>query len=111
MAENDRLFDHGQSDGVFGESFYRTNNTKLTDSEVVQQAITEWYDESQFYDYRKPEYSPATEHFTQMIWENTRKLGVGIAHSDGYSYCACAYYPPGNYPGQFPQKPDNPRQW
>lgn len=38
-----------------------------------------WYDEVKDYDFDNDEYSPATRHFTQLIWKATESLGVGQA--------------------------------
>jgi len=42
-------------------------------------------------------------HYTQMIWKNTKKMGVGIAHcSNGGLLVVANYYPAGNWVGEYP---------
>lgn len=44
----------------------------------------------------------ATGHFTQVVWKESQKLGVGVARSSsGRVYVVAQYTPPGNYLGQF----------
>lgn len=61
-------------------------------------AIKSWYDEIALHNFKRPKYSAATGHFTQMVWKDTKKLGVGVALSpDGREvYMVTNYYPAGN---------------
>lgn len=47
----------------------------------------------------------AAGHFTQVVWKNSQKLGVGIAFANNgnKAIVVANYDPPGNYQGQFPQ--------
>lgn len=41
-------------------------------------------------------------HFTQMVWSETKSMGLGMATGfDGKIYFVCNYDPPGNVDGQF----------
>lgn len=40
------------------------------------------------------------EHYTQMVWEKTTKVGCGLVSRDGRMYYVCQYYPAGNINGQ-----------
>lgn len=43
-----------------------------------------------------------TGHFTQVVWKETKELGVGCTKArDGKIYVVANYYPPGNYIGDF----------
>ena len=50
----------------------------------------------------KPKFAKATGHFTQLVWQNTTKLGCGAkACEEGGGdapgwYLVCEYDPPGN---------------
>ena len=46
-----------------------------------------------------------TGSFTQLVWKNSRRLGVGIAVTDdGQTEYVIAYYsPPGNFGNQYQQ--------
>lgn len=69
-------------------------------------ATQSWYNEIKDYDFNKPGFSGKVGHFTQVVWKNSKKLGVGIAFAnDGRKAVVVANYsPPGNYLGQFPQQ-------
>ena len=64
----------------------------------ARDAAKSWYDEIKLYNFRHPQYSEETGHFTQMIWKSTQRLGVGYAlSSDGREvYVVTNYYPAGN---------------
>ncbi|CAL8083287.1 unnamed protein product [Calicophoron daubneyi] len=69
-----------------------------------QTLVGKWYKESQNYDYtREPESAKKVGHFTQMIWKNTKQLGVAMVPSDepNKAYIVCFYHPPGNAKEQF----------
>ena len=41
-------------------------------------------------------------HYTQVVWERSRRLGCGVATCGGSSVWVCNYDPPGNVLGQAP---------
>ena len=71
------------------------------------QASQSWYDEVNVYRYRKccgPNWIK-TGHYTQMIWESTTAVGMGMAvSSNGETYVVARYNPPGNYVGKYPYR-------
>lgn len=58
-----------------------------------------WYAEIEVYDYSHPVYSKSTGHFTQIVWKDTKRIGVGYATArEGRKMFVVAQYgPPGNY--------------
>jgi hypothetical protein len=58
-----------------------------------------WYNEVRDYNFDKPNISADVLHFTQVVWKNTKKLGVGIAFAkeNRKIYVVAQYSPPGNY--------------
>jgi len=64
-----------------------------------------WYSEIKDYQYRPistQNYSK-TGHYTQMIWKNSREVGIGVAIcKDGAIIIVANYFPPGNYIGEKP---------
>lgn len=41
-------------------------------------------------------------HFTQMVWKNSKELGIGwVQKDDGTTYVVGNYDPPGNIMGQY----------
>ena len=69
---------------------------------IGSKPVDEWYSEIKDYDFDKSEFSPKTSHFTQVVWENTKQVGCGVACDEkDYCYITCNYFPAGNYFGQF----------
>ncbi|XP_048578961.1 protein PRY1 isoform X2 [Nematostella vectensis] len=67
-----------------------------------------WYKESNNYDFQSPGYSPATGHFTQLVWKASTRMGIGRASYVMTTGIKCVvlvarYSPPGNVKLQFPQ--------
>lgn len=64
-----------------------------------------WYSEIEIYIYTEitADNFHETGHYTQMVWKNTKELGMGIAICpDGATIIVANYNPPGNYLGQKP---------
>lgn len=101
MATSNR-FKHSSSD-KFGENIFMSGNILLSDSDAVKEATKEWYSEVSTYNYNNPGISMATGHFTQVVWKNSKNLGIGVARSLRGVYVCANYDPPGNFKGQFPQ--------
>ncbi|CAF0756603.1 unnamed protein product [Adineta steineri] len=68
-------------------------------------AVKFWYDEIALHDFDRPIFSKETGHFTQMVWKDSRKMGVGVALSPDKRevYFVTTYFPGGNIigPGTF----------
>ncbi|KAG4077994.1 hypothetical protein HA402_002045 [Bradysia odoriphaga] len=99
MASGRNRFRH--SHGKYGENIYMDTNTDVTDSQAAIDATNEWYSEKSQYSYRSGRFGQKTGHFTQVIWNETKYLGVGVARSK-YGVFVCANYDPrGNVATQF----------
>lgn len=90
-----------RSNNRYGENIYACfGKTNPSGEEVVRS----WYNEIK--DYRFGESNPANfgkvGHFTQVVWKNSKRLGVGIAKNGNNVYVVCNYDPPGNFGGQYP---------
>ena len=55
-------------------------------------ATISWYNElfDPGYDFDEPGFSKGTGHFTQVVWNGSRKLGMG--HGQGSAYIFKLYY-------------------
>ncbi|MDG2311403.1 MAG: CAP family protein [Flavobacteriales bacterium] len=99
LAKSGR-FEHSKSED--GENLYWYSSTHQN---PMTEASKSWYEEIQFYRYRKccgPNFSD-TGHYTQMVWGNTTEIGMGVAVSkSGETYVVARYNPAGNFQGQFP---------
>uniref|UniRef100_A0A6Q2WZ70 SCP domain-containing protein n=1 Tax=Esox lucius TaxID=8010 RepID=A0A6Q2WZ70_ESOLU len=59
-------------------------------------AVDNWYSEIKDYHFDKPGFTSGTGHFTQVVWKDSREVGVGIA-TDGKTIIVVGqYHPAGN---------------
>uniref|UniRef100_A0A0K0ELQ5 Amino acid transporter transmembrane domain-containing protein n=1 Tax=Strongyloides stercoralis TaxID=6248 RepID=A0A0K0ELQ5_STRER len=63
--------------------------------------VKNWYDEGSLFTYNKPNGTTKTEHFSQLIWKGTKKLGIGVAKKREYMYIIFLFHPKGNIPNQY----------
>ena len=65
-----------------------------------------WYNEVKDYKYSKIKryrIGPKVGHYTQMVWKDTKEVGIASAISkNGNVYVVARYYPAGNYLGEYP---------
>ncbi|XP_065651808.1 uncharacterized protein LOC100209399 isoform X2 [Hydra vulgaris] len=61
------------------------------------EASSIWYNEENDFNYNNKSFSMKTGSFTQMIWKETKEIGVGRAIDDrGCTHVVCLYKPAGN---------------
>ena len=79
---------------------YIYSETPLYDASLA------WYDEIKDYKYSKIKryrVGPKIGHYTQVVWKDTKKVGIASAVSkNGKVYVVARYYPAGNYLGEYP---------
>jgi len=65
---------------------------------AAEKATAQWYSEIKSYNFGKPRIRNSNKHFTQLIWRDSKKIGIGEAKSsDGrHTYVVALYDPPGN---------------
>ena len=73
-------------------------------------AIDSWASEEKKYSYSDASFGEKTGHFTQLVWQNTQRVGCGAVecHNDDDNgaqgwLLVCEYDPPGNVKGAFKQ--------
>jgi uncharacterized protein YkwD len=92
----------GQNGNSYGENIFW--GSSATSFKAID-ASENWYSEIKFYKYRKLTESNwhATGHYTQMIWNDTREVGVGVSIcANGAIIIVANYFPAGNYMQQYP---------
>ncbi|PFH46572.1 hypothetical protein AMATHDRAFT_77606 [Amanita thiersii Skay4041] len=94
-------FQHSNSQGRYGE-----NLAAGSGNFGFPNALELWMDEAN----NHPGFSPATGHFTQVVWKSTTSVACAIADCPAGTifpqpsrFVVCRYAPPGNVQGQFPQ--------
>jgi pathogenesis-related protein 1 len=67
---------------------------------TVTGSVDAWYDEGANYDYGST--CSVLDHFTQVVWKSTTKVGCGQKQCGSYygTYIICSYDPAGNYIGE-----------
>jgi hypothetical protein len=70
-------------------------------SQSAVDVVNIWYSEKINYDYTDPQFSLASQHFTQMIWNNTQYIGFGISNTGPRTIIVANYFPPGNIKNEF----------
>ncbi|KAJ6218004.1 hypothetical protein RDWZM_009161 [Blomia tropicalis] len=89
---------------ALGESFFWYYDP--TRYRTVDEAINTWYVESRNYDYHRPQFSPKTGGFTQLVWKSSREVScakIDYQTLEHYkTLLVCNYFPAGNVNGEFP---------
>ena len=74
---------------------------------MAEECVRSWYDEISAYNFEDAGLSEENSRFTQVVWADSKKLGVGFAtggFNDMYAfYCVAHYQPTGNVVGRFKQ--------
>ena len=106
LAENDEI---SHSDQKLGSKSIGENCGMFCDSDIESttpsQYMTDlWYEEIKDYDFNQTDfgYRYNTKNFTQMVWKETKQVGIGMAQGkSGNWYFVANYYPKGNEEGEF----------
>ncbi|KAJ0181412.1 hypothetical protein K1T71_003497 [Dendrolimus kikuchii] len=64
--------------------------------------VDKWYNEINNHKFGKEPTNLDSGHFTQVVWEGSKELGVGVTRTkEGQVYVVAYYSPPGNVMGSF----------
>ena len=90
---------HAKFKGIasMGENLYWCSGFKPTGD----MGVTSWYDEIHDYDFKtgKTKNGKAVGHFTQVVWKESKYVGMGIGNVGNSYYVVANYYPAGNLVG------------
>lgn len=92
-------FEH--STNTFGENIAYAINNNNDDFNAFVGSTDLMYAEKQYYDYSNPIFSYTTGHFTQMVWKNSKEIGIGAYKNESIIAFVVNYHPPGNYYNDF----------
>ena len=109
LAKNNKGLIHSKNSEREGQGenlYYAWNSSEKIENPLNDGSVA-WYNEIKDYKYAEIGSSlnegKVIGHYTQMVWNSTKYLGMGSAiSSDGKVYVVARYNPPGNYIGQFP---------
>ncbi|XP_051981285.1 uncharacterized protein LOC127642891 isoform X1 [Xyrauchen texanus] len=83
------------SNGEHGENVYYAWSS-ATKKLTGQEAVESWYSEIKDYNFSRPGFSSKTGHFTQVVWKDTKEVGVGLATDGKTTFVVGQYLPAGN---------------
>ncbi|CAL8141289.1 unnamed protein product [Orchesella dallaii] len=89
--------------GSTGENLYAIGggNSSLTSGSLTQRAIEDWYSKSSNYNFKNTKVQPKAGQFTQLVWAESREVGMGVAIGNNVAVAVALYSPPGNVLGHF----------
>jgi len=96
------LFQHSGSP-LYGENLAYFQGYGMDVMTLLKLAVDSWYNEISSYDFSKPGFSPATGHFTCLVWSASTKFSIGLSIDDKTSATDIVFNtsPPGNVSGQY----------
>lgn len=69
--------------------------------------VDTWYNEISLYDYNSPGFSHETGHFTQLVWRDSSRIGIGYIqlakNKQQTIFLVANYEPKGNVSTKFPE--------
>lgn len=85
----------------YGENIYAISSNDPNLTITGDEAVRNWYKEVEKHTFGEEPTSLGTGHFTQVVWKDTKELGVAFAKNGGRIIIVANYSPPGNYIGQY----------
>lgn len=94
----------------YGENIFYAYSSDYSHVPSARVAVGKWYDEIQEHTFDTEKVNNKTLHFTQVIWRESKELGMAMAKNrKGETYVVANYNPRGNYIGQFVQNVPRPK--
>lgn len=92
-----------RSNSQYGENIFCSWSSPNANVVITgREPVENWYSEEPTHVYGKEPATLKTGHFTQVVWRDSRELGVGVARNrSGQVFVVANYDPPGNYIGSF----------
>ncbi|CAH0545884.1 unnamed protein product [Brassicogethes aeneus] len=92
-----------RANNKYGENIFSVYSSDFSHVPSARDAVKEWYDEGKHYtNYAKESINQKALHFTQVVWKESKELGVGVAKNQkGQTYVIANYNPRGNVGGHF----------
>ncbi|WAR16933.1 GAPR1-like protein [Mya arenaria] len=85
-----------------GENIYMCWSSNGNNEVIARDAVRSWYNGVVHYNFDSPEFSYKTGYFTQVVWTESKLLGIACAKSnEGNIYVVANYAPAGNVHGCF----------
>lgn len=86
----------------YGENIFHSWSTNPNYKVTGREPVDHWYSEIKEHPFGREPNNLKSGHFSQVIWKDSRELGVAMAKSrKGQIFVVANYYPPGNYIGSY----------
>lgn len=85
----------------YGENIYCVSSTNHNITITGEDPVKSWYDEIKLHKFGTEPKSLESGHFTQVVWKDSRELGVAFAKLNGRIVVVANYFPAGNIVGHF----------
>jgi uncharacterized protein YkwD len=99
-----KTMEHSESNGEYGENIWSGTKGYFSWEDMVNA----WGKEKQYFIPNRAIPNACEDnwqkcaHYTQLIWQDTKKVGCGLASNDQREFLVCQYNPPGNVRGEQP---------
>lgn len=93
-----------RNNSTYGENIFCSWSSKSNNSSITsgREPVDNWYAEMTEHIFHKEPTTLKTGHFTQVVWRESRELGVGMTRNRaGEVFIVANYDPPGNFIGSF----------
>lgn len=92
-----------RNNSQYGENIFCLWSSNASNNHVSgREVVDSWYAEITQHVFHKEPTTLKTGHFTQVVWKESRELGVGMAKNrSGEIFVVANYDPPGNFIGSF----------
>lgn len=92
-----------RNNSSYGENIFCSWSSNSNNNHVGgREPVDNWYHEMSQHVFHKEPTTLKTGHFTQVVWRESRELGVGMAKNrSGEVFIVANYDPPGNFIGSF----------
>lgn len=91
-----------RSNCKFGENIYYFYSSDENHQIHGKDSVDCWYEEIKKHTFHKEPASMGTGHFTQVVWKDSKQLGVGVCkNTQGQVFVVANYDPPGNFVGKY----------
>lgn len=110
LAETD-AFKHRTQDKKYGENIFMKWSSDPNHTVKGNEPVDSWYSEIKDHVFGKEPKSLKSGHFTQVMWKESKRLGVAWARSKSGKILVVANYDPaGNFIGNFAQNVPPPKK-
>ncbi|CAH0722922.1 unnamed protein product, partial [Brenthis ino] len=89
----------------YGENIFYAWSSDPNFTLTGKDPVDKWYSEIENHSFGREPENLGSGHFSQIVWADSKEIGVGVARTkEGQIYVVANYYPPGNVIGSFASK-------